>query len=78
MLVCEGVGSPGGCEQPCECWELNTGSLREQPGQSRAELSLQPPQFPFSCCIIFRPVAGVSCRATPILDSAVVSSQGMA
>lgn len=35
------VGVPGivvsdGCEQPCECWELNTGTLEEQAASASA------------------------------------------
>jgi hypothetical protein len=32
-----------GCEPPCGCWELNSGSLEEQSVLSTAEPSLQPP-----------------------------------
>ena len=40
--LCEGVGSPGtgvidSCELPCECWELNPGTLEKQPVLSTAE-----------------------------------------
>lgn len=42
----EGIGSPepgvvGGCE-PCVCWELNSGPLKEQQAFLAAEPSLQP------------------------------------
>ena len=31
-----------GCEPPCGCWELNSGSLEEQAMLLTAEPSLQP------------------------------------
>jgi hypothetical protein len=31
-----------GCEPPCGCWDLNSGSLEEQSVLLTAELSLQP------------------------------------
>jgi hypothetical protein len=31
-----------GCEPPCGCWEVNSGSLEEQSVLFTAELSLQP------------------------------------
>jgi hypothetical protein len=31
-----------GCEPPCGCWELNSGSLKEQPVLLTTEPSLQP------------------------------------
>ena len=30
-----------GCEPPCDCWELNSGPLEEQPMLLTAEPSLQ-------------------------------------
>ena len=32
-----------GCEQPCGCWELNSGPLEEQPALLTADPSLQLP-----------------------------------
>jgi hypothetical protein len=32
----------GGCEPPCGCWELNSGSLEEQSVFLTTEPSLQP------------------------------------
>jgi hypothetical protein len=45
--LCEGVGSPRtgvaeSCELPYGCWELNPGSLGEQPVLLTTEISLQP------------------------------------
>lgn len=42
----EGSGSPGtrikdGCEQSCDCWELNAGPLEENPVLLTSGLSLQ-------------------------------------
>jgi hypothetical protein len=34
-----------GCEPPCSCWELNSGSLEEQPVLLTSEPSLQPLLF---------------------------------
>ena len=31
----------GGCEPPCGCWELNLGSLEEQPVLLAGEIFLQ-------------------------------------
>jgi hypothetical protein len=31
-----------GCEPPCGCWELNSGTLEEQPVLLTAEPTLQP------------------------------------
>lgn len=36
------MGGTDGDEVPCECWELNLGSLEEQPVLSTTETSLQP------------------------------------
>ena len=33
-----------GCEPPCGCWEMNSGSLEEQPVLLTSETSLQPPK----------------------------------
>ena len=37
-----GAGVTGGCESPCECWELNLGSLQEQQVLLPAEPALKP------------------------------------
>jgi hypothetical protein len=34
-----------GCEPPCDCWELNSGPLEEQPVLLTNEPSLQPPHL---------------------------------
>ena len=36
-----------GCEPPCDCWELNSGPMEEQPLLLTNEPSLQPPQWKF-------------------------------
>jgi hypothetical protein len=35
------------CKPPCRCWELNLGSLEEQPVLLTTEPSLQPHKFQF-------------------------------
>jgi hypothetical protein len=35
----------GGCETPCDCWDLNSGPLEEQSVLSSTEPSHQPPQL---------------------------------
>lgn len=40
-----------GCEPPCGCWELNSGSLGEQPVLLTAEASLQPCTIPLNTLI---------------------------
>ena len=36
------TGVTGGCESPCECWELSVDPLHEQPVLLTSEPSLQP------------------------------------
>ena len=42
------------CEQPCGCWELNSGPLQNQPVPF-SEPSLQPCSFPLSHEIFMTP-----------------------
>jgi hypothetical protein len=37
----------GGCEPPCGCWEVNSGTLEEQSVFLPAEPSYQPPHYLF-------------------------------
>jgi hypothetical protein len=47
----EGIVSPGtgDCKPPCECWEWNLGSLKEQPVLLAVE-SFQFHEVPFINC----------------------------
>jgi hypothetical protein len=52
-----GAGITDGCEVPYKCWELNLGSLKEQPVFLTVEASLSPSIIYFLIPNIFPPVA---------------------
>jgi hypothetical protein len=56
-----------GCKLPCDCWELNSGPLEEQPVLLPTESSLQSPWWLFFfVCLFFE--TGFLCIALAVLE----------